>query len=589
MNQDERYQALVEELALRSCVLFVGAGLSIGAGLPGWAELLEKLDQRLHTRLGPVRGDFLDYAEKIDLNVGRVRKVEALREILRAPGIEPSPVHRALLSLPFRAIFTTNYDDLIERTLEQAGRRYDSIRYDEEVGVIDEHEAVPVIKFHGDLEDPPGVVLTRRDYMLYHDLHPAFTPLFEAMLATRTFLFVGFGLADDNFKELDKTVQRALGRYRRKAYAIVVRNDPRDTLSIPNFEILGVPLERIHHFIEKLVRDVRGLSQGSFSSLERVSRSARRGIEKELGELPESLYLYEDQRPSRPPKDHVAAAVKKRIYRLLQEMERFRYADDGAWRKLGMAFFKMRDYRAALRAYAHVSLQDDAAARILARCHWYLGEKWRTRRILDGWIYPDPRNENLINLQYLIHWPGDVTFFAHTCNWEASEHLERRRYHRTLALSRRGLRVLSAWMEKRPEVPGEYQWIWRYIYNHTGRSHLLQIQAGAPIDAHWRAAESSLEKAIEVGGEGFPEAWSNLLDLYKFAGDQGAIERLKQRAFATRDASLIQRLSAWHHDQDWSSREAPDELVSGHGHARDRSKTSPAPRERNGSISGKTK
>ncbi len=554
MEQDERYQALVEELSLRSCVLFVGAGLSIGAGLPGWAELLEELDRRMETRLGPVRGDFLDYAEKIDLNKGRIRMVETLREILAGPGIQPSSVHRRLLSLPFRAIFTTNYDDLIERTLADAGRRYDSIRYDEEVGVIDEHEAVPVIKFHGDLEDPPGVVLTRRDYMLYHELHPAFTPLFEAMLATRTFLFVGFSLSDDNFKELDKTVQRALGRYRRKAYAIVVQRDPRDRLAIPNFEILGVPVEKIHTFIERLVKDVRGLRQGSFRSLDSLGGAARQSIRDELAKLPKHLYHYEDKGPSRPERDRISAAVKNRIYRLLHQMERFHYGDDRAWRKLGMAFFKIRDYRAALRAYAHVSIRDDAAARILARCHWYLGEKWRTRRILDGWIYPDPRDETHINLEYLDQWPGDVAFFAHTCNWEASEHLDRRRYHRTLALSRRGLRVLQAWMKRDPRVPEEFGWIWRYIHNHAGRSHLLQIQAGAPIERHWKAAESSLEKAIEAGGARFPEAWSNLLDLYKFGEDHEGIDRLKQRAFATRDATLIQRLSAWHHDQDWNPR-----------------------------------
>jgi hypothetical protein len=36
-------QTLVEAVRRRNCVLFVGAGLSQGAGLPGWKDLLNRI------------------------------------------------------------------------------------------------------------------------------------------------------------------------------------------------------------------------------------------------------------------------------------------------------------------------------------------------------------------------------------------------------------------------------------------------------------------------------------------------------------------------------------------------------------------
>ena len=50
-------EGLVEELARGSVVLLVGAGLSMGAGLPGWSELVSPLADAIKLDLisGPTR------------------------------------------------------------------------------------------------------------------------------------------------------------------------------------------------------------------------------------------------------------------------------------------------------------------------------------------------------------------------------------------------------------------------------------------------------------------------------------------------------------------------------------------------------
>src|SRR5205823_3425222 len=97
-------------------VLFVGAGASRDAGLPTWAELVQPLRKEL--RLG-LEADLLDVAQFYSDSFGRralLRRVSSALVQVHKPG----HLHRALARVPAPVIFTTNYDRLLERALEQA-------------------------------------------------------------------------------------------------------------------------------------------------------------------------------------------------------------------------------------------------------------------------------------------------------------------------------------------------------------------------------------------------------------------------------------------------------------------------------------
>ena len=545
MKKNAHYQALVEELALGNCVLFIGAGLSMGAGLPGWGLLLQYLDEALGAGLGPPRGNFLDYAEKLDMAVGRVKLGCALNDVLNGPGVSPSPVHHGLLSLPLQAVFTTNYEYLIEHTLDALEIRYDAIRYDEEVGVIDQREALPVIKFHGDLEDPPGIVITGADYAFHHMRHPAFTPLFEAMLATRTFLFVGFSLTDNNFLALNKTVQRALGRYRRNAYAVVVEDHPGSSPEIDHFTILGVPMTEIDRFLIQLAEDAKRLLDPWDPPPDDVVRR----IERRVRSLPKRLFQFSDLEKKSSSRVLTDSSVREDIYQILHKMKRFGPRNSTLWTKLGVALYRIGDYRASLRAFGQASVKDKNAARTIARCHWALDEKWRTRRILERLIYLDGDKVE-IDLNYVQNHPDDVALFAHTCNWEATEHLERKRFHRTVHLARKGLSALDAWVEHGMDTT-ENNDVWKFIHNHIGRGRLLLLQAGEDPSLHLALAEKAFLKAIHLAKGGFPQAWSNLLDLYKEIGDVRRLAQFRELLAAKAKKGVLKRLKKWHPNMDW--------------------------------------
>ena len=81
-----------------------------------------------------------------------------------------------------------------------------------------------LVKMHGSIERPDSIVLTERDYQEFFERLPNLVDMLLYFFASRTFVFVGYSLADQNFKQMYLQVTRRLrdryGRlYRRVAYA----------------------------------------------------------------------------------------------------------------------------------------------------------------------------------------------------------------------------------------------------------------------------------------------------------------------------------------------------------------------------------
>jgi hypothetical protein len=518
------HRSLIEDIATGRAALFVGAGLSQGAGLPGWSGLIAALDRRLDTGLGGIQAGVLDKAQRMDRLVGRARLGRALAEIL-SEHAGPTDVQKALVALPFSAIFTTNYDHLLEDALEAVGKQHDAIRYDEEVGVLDPAVALPVVKFHGDLEDPPGIVLTASDYRQYGQLHPAFIPLLEAQLATRTFLFVGFGLTDPNFVAIDATVRRALGRYRRQAYAVVVDSPGAPVEVGPHLRLLRVALDEVDDLLVGLAEAARALAPSPGRAVDPSAlQTVREAICAEIRGLPKALIASPAQIPERPSSASPSTweGSVERVVGLLADADAFGVDDDDCWTALANALLRCGLEVSALRALGHIGRLGPEARRTAAWCHWRRGEIWRTRRILEPLVYGGPGGA--ADLELLDRWPTVAAMYAYACNEEAEEHLARGRWDRAAAVATRGLEPLSAWLDDATtptHIPG---WMWVYFYNHQGRAHTLLIQAGQPPADHLRRAERALRQSI-ARPQTLTRAWVNLYDLYRTVGDEA-----KQRA-----------------------------------------------------------
>ena len=193
------------------CVLFVGAGLSRGAGLPDWGQLVERMARELGIASRD-RLDNLDLAQWYRERFSPAELAEVIRKTFGDPAVAPRPTlaHFLLMSLPVRHVITTNYDDLLERALIALKRHPVKVIRQEDVARMRWSDGVHVVKLHGDASEAEAIVLCRDDYDEFFDRRPAMALLLEGLLLNQTFFFVGYGLRDPNFRQVYSRIARML-------------------------------------------------------------------------------------------------------------------------------------------------------------------------------------------------------------------------------------------------------------------------------------------------------------------------------------------------------------------------------------------
>jgi SIR2-like domain len=230
-------------LAQGNLVLFVGAGLSMGAGLPGWPALVRPLAQSVGYRQFPADDEhittdhLISAAQHYENQHGRIKLIEHLRERLDTTGKRPTTVHQLLASCPVRIIFTTNFDDLIEQALREARRRFNRVVATEELAFGGSDE-VQVIKLCGELDRPASIVFTRDDYNTYFDKHPRLAELLRMALESHTALFLGYSLQDPFLNQIWAKIGLDFGKLQRHAFAV--------TFDVTSLEVEDLRRRGIH-------------------------------------------------------------------------------------------------------------------------------------------------------------------------------------------------------------------------------------------------------------------------------------------------------------------------------------------------------
>ena len=243
---------LGEELRHRTLALFVGAGVSKDAGLPLWNELVAPLRDSLGL---PCTEDAPDAAQRYVDAHGRLALLKYL-EVTLSRVQDPGRMHAVLADLPASVVVTTNYDQLMERALAQRQGAPVVIARDSDLddafrgASIERHGRPVVVKLHGCLSAPDTIVLTRDDYVGYAEQHQRMIDCLHQLLATQTFLFVGFSLTDPNFREIHRSTRIGQGQPAARSYLL-------DAVSRPSSEIAewrahGVETLLFHDFDEKL-------------------------------------------------------------------------------------------------------------------------------------------------------------------------------------------------------------------------------------------------------------------------------------------------------------------------------------------------
>lgn len=144
--------------------------------------------------------------------------------------IANSILHVALSRLKLCNIYyTTNYDDLLERSLELSGRKTRTVASERDMGFG--HESVQVVKFHGDFNNPENMVVSEIQYYSRMKLDNAMDLKLRSDLLGRAVIFIGYSFRDPNIAYLFQNVNDMFKQLPnsfsgRRAYILI--NNPSD-------------------------------------------------------------------------------------------------------------------------------------------------------------------------------------------------------------------------------------------------------------------------------------------------------------------------------------------------------------------------
>lgn len=177
--------------------IFAGAGMSKAVGHVNWPELLKDIAFELDLDVDKEH-DLISLAQYHVTfkgnNSGLAKKI--LQEF--SEQAEESDAHKILARLPIPVFWTTNYDNVIERSLEAVLKVVDVKHSVAQLSDAKPKRDVVVYKMHGDVTIPREAVISKEQYERYHIDHGAFITALSADLISKTFLFIGFSFTDPN-------------------------------------------------------------------------------------------------------------------------------------------------------------------------------------------------------------------------------------------------------------------------------------------------------------------------------------------------------------------------------------------------------
>ena len=189
---------ILKELEEENVAVFAGAGLSMPAGYVSWSQLLKPIAEEIGLNVEK-EYDLVTLAQ-YHVNENGNNRSQLNKRLLEefTENTEVTQNHKILSRLPINTFWTTNYDNLIEKSLLEEGKKPDvKFTKDQMSLTVPKRDAI-VYKMHGDVNHPSDAILTKDDYESYHVKMDLYLSALKGDLLKKTFIFLGFSFTDPN-------------------------------------------------------------------------------------------------------------------------------------------------------------------------------------------------------------------------------------------------------------------------------------------------------------------------------------------------------------------------------------------------------
>jgi NAD-dependent SIR2 family protein deacetylase len=200
----DNFDAIKLLIKQKKLIPFVGAGLSMNLGLPSFSQLIDKIAEELgyDPAVFKLNGNNLQLAEYYVAVKGAIGPLRSILDRSFDPTdeqIKTSMAHTTLVQMNLPVIYTTNYDNIIEKSFELLNKPVFTIANIDDISSAPDN-ATQIVKFHGTFTDDESLVLTESNYFERLSFESAMDIKLRADMLGKCLLFIGYSLDDVNVR-----------------------------------------------------------------------------------------------------------------------------------------------------------------------------------------------------------------------------------------------------------------------------------------------------------------------------------------------------------------------------------------------------
>lgn len=227
--------------------IFIGTGISMNSGLPSFAELINHfvIDLGMTRKIDYSIDECIIIPEKYYLQYGENQYYKTIEKYLPT-NVKPTKLHNIIFDLKPQFIITTNFDNLLEKTINNLGESYHIIKSDNDLSFSNNQKLL--IKMHGDLE-LKNIILKESDYLSYSDKFPLVENYIKSIFSTNITMFLGYSLNDYDLRQILQWLRN------RQDYALpiyLVKNGVFDYIEFEYYKSKRIYIIYLDSFLEFL-------------------------------------------------------------------------------------------------------------------------------------------------------------------------------------------------------------------------------------------------------------------------------------------------------------------------------------------------